>query len=314
MRPLFRLLLAAVAVLLAAPAAAPAAVQIGIAENQPAMFADPLFRDLDVKRVRVVMSYDVMTSGDDELARVTRYLESARAQGIQPLVTFEHARGDASICDVRRNFRRKVCALPTVRAYTRNLRLFLARFPWVRVLSPWNEINHHTQPTSRDPRRAAAFTDAARRACPRCTLMVADVLDLANRVSARRPVFTRTTTYVTRFRRALKAPLRICGIHNYSDVNRFRDVGTRAVMRALGCRQYWLTETGGLFEFGGSFPPNARRQLRATRYMFRLANRHTAIKRLYVYNWFGRMTPRFDAGLVADGVARPAYREVARRL
>ena len=51
---------------------------------------------------------------------------------------------------------------PTLRdsthySYTRNLRLFLARFPWVRVLSPWNEINHYSQPTSRDPRRAAAF-------------------------------------------------------------------------------------------------------------------------------------------------------------
>jgi hypothetical protein len=144
--------------------------------------------------------------------------------------------------------------------------------------------------------------------------MVADVLDLANRVSAKKPRFTRLQAYVKRFRRALKAPRRVCGIHNYSDVNRFRDVGTRAVMNALGCRQYWLTETGGLFEFGRAFRADPRRQLRATRYMFRLAARHKAIKRLYVYNWFGEMTPRFDAGLVADGEARPAYREVARKL
>src|SRR5918997_1456056 len=157
--------------------------------------------------------------------------------------------------------------------------------------------------------RVATFTDAVRRLCRRCTIMAADVLDLANRVSARRPVFTRTIAYLQRFRRALKTPRRICGIHNYSDVNRFRDVGTRAVMGALGCRQYWLTETGGLFEFGASFPPSASRQVRATRYMFRLANRLKAVRRLYVYNWFGRMSPRFDAGLVADGAARPAYRE-----
>jgi hypothetical protein len=32
-------------------------------------------------------------------------------------------------------------------------------------------------------------------------------------------------------------PRKICGIHNYSDVNRFRDTGTRAIIRALGCRQ-----------------------------------------------------------------------------
>ena len=42
--------------------------------------------------MRVVVSYDVMTSRDDELQRVTDYLTGAHAQGIEPLVTFEHAR------------------------------------------------------------------------------------------------------------------------------------------------------------------------------------------------------------------------------
>ena len=48
--------------------------------------------------------------------------------------------------------------------------------------------------------------------------------------------------------------------------------------------------------------------------MFRLARRYPRITRLYVYTWFGRVTPRFDAGLVARGKPRPAYYEVRRRL
>jgi hypothetical protein len=54
--------------------------------------------------------------------------------------------------------------------------------------------------------------------------------------------------------------------------------------------------------------------LRATQYMFKLARRYKRIRRLYVYTWFGAITPRFDAGLVAKGKPRPAYRELKRRL
>src|SRR5690606_25375025 len=77
-----RLLLALLAALLGLPAgSAAAAVTVGISENNPQMFDDPLFQALDVEHTRVVVSYDVMRSGDDELARVTHYLNSARAAG-----------------------------------------------------------------------------------------------------------------------------------------------------------------------------------------------------------------------------------------
>jgi hypothetical protein len=31
-----------------------------------------------------------------------------------------------------------------------------------------------------------------------------------------------------------------------------------------------------------------------------------------VYTWFGGVTPRFDAGLVADGTPRPALAEIKK--
>jgi hypothetical protein len=290
-----------------------AAFHIGIGENRPELFNDPMFTSLGVKQVRVVVSYDVMTSGDDELPRVTKYLLAARAAGIEPLVTFEHARGAAEICGKRKNRRKRQCRLPSAARYQREFRLFRKRFAFVRSYVPWNEINHFTQPTSRNPKAAAKFTRIARKNCFGCKVAVADVLDQADHPRAKKPTYRRTLRYIKQFRRALRTPRTICGLHNYSDVNRFRDTGTKKIIKALGCKEIWLTESGGIYKFGG-FGTNARRQLKATRFMFKLARRFKRIKRVYVYTWFGRTTPRFDAGLVARGRPRLAYREVKKHL
>jgi len=319
-----RLLIAAVAAcaLLAAPSAASAAYVVGISENQPALFADPLFRSLGAKKVRVVVPWNVTTANDGRLPELHQYVAQADAQGVEVLVSFEHARGDASRCNLRRNFSKAVCRIPSVAQYETAMRAFRQAFPTVRTISPWNEVNHYTQGTARNPRRAAQFTDKWRQICPTCTLVAADILDQADNPNARRPTFRKTAAYIRTFRRHLRAPRRICGIHNYSDTNRFRSTGTRAIIRALGCRQIWLTETGGLYKFGRFWnrttkkgcSTNASCQLKATKYMFSLARSNPRIKRLYVYTWFGAVTPRFDAGLVAGGVPRPALAEVKRRI
>ena len=315
MPSLRRALLLAVLLAVAAPATAPAALRIGIAENTPNLFSDPLFQALGAKYARVVVSYDVMSSGDDELQRVTDYLNGAAAAGVEPLVSFEHARGAAEICNQRRYRRRKQCRLPTPKQYERNFKLFRARFPLVKTYAPWNEINHFTQPTYRKPKAAARFTDIARRNCRGCKIVVADLLDTADNARAKKPRYRSALRYIKRFKRALKAPRTICGLHNYSDTNRFRDRGTKAIIKALRCKEIWLTETGGIYRFrAGKLRASAKRQLRATKFMFKLARRNRRIKRLYVYTWFGATTKRFDAGLVAHGRPRPAYREVRKRL
>ena len=313
---LFRLLtpLFSALALLAAPAGAQAALTVGIGENDPRMFSDPLFAQLGAKHARVVVSWNVLTRrGDDEAIRVTQYLDAARAAGVRPLVTFEHARGDATICNRRQNRRKAQCRLPSAKAYEKNLRAFKQRFPEVRDIVAWNEINHFTQPTYRNPRAAARFTQIARKVFKGGTVVAADILDQADNTRARRPTFRSATRYIARFRRYYKGPRKVCGVHNYSDVNRFRSTGTRAIVNALGCRQIWLTEAGGIYKFG-SFKASQQRQLRATKYMFRLARSIKAIKRLYVYTWFGGVTSRFDAGLVAGGKARKAYGEVRKRV
>jgi hypothetical protein len=317
-------LLVVAAALLGLPAAASAKVTVGISENNAGMFADPLFTSLGAKHARIVVAYDVMTAkGSDLASRVRPYLQAARAAKIEPLVSFEHHAGDANICNRRKNFKKAVCALPSPKKYQRNVKAFLKAFPWVRVISPWNEINHYTQPTSRDPKAAARFSDIVAKACGKCTVVVADVLDQADRVSAKHPKYTRTLKYIRSFNGALKSRRAICGLHNYSDVNRFRTLGTKTLVDALGCKQVWLTETGGLYKFTSFWTASTMKgcstsaacQLKATRYLCRKTVKVSrSIKRVYVYTWFGRTTPRFDAGLVAHGRPRLAYREVKKHL
>jgi hypothetical protein len=309
-----RLLIPVLSVLavLAIPAGAQAAVTVGIAENNPQMFSDPLFTKLGVKQARVVVSWNVTSRhGDDEINRVSQYLDAARASGVTPLVTFEHARGDATICNKRKNRKKIQCKLPTAKQYEKNIRAFKKLFPFVKNVVPWNEINHFTQPTYKNPKTAARFTTIARKVFKGGTVVAADILDQADNTRAKHPTYRSATRYVKKFRRYYKGPRKVCGVHNYSDINRFRTTGTKAVIKALGCKQIWLTEAGGIYKFTG-FKASQSRQLKATKYMFKVTKRIKKIKRLYVYTWFGGVTSRFDSGLVANGKARKAYAEVRK--
>ena len=313
----FRLpfLLITLAALLAAPAAAQAKLTVGIAENNPGMFSDPLFTQLGAKHARVVVSWNVANGHDDELNRVIQYVRAAESHGVTPLVTFEHARGDASICNKRKNRKKAQCKLPTAKQYEAALRKFKLYIPSVRNVVAWNEINHFTQPTYKNPKAAAKFTTIARKVFKGGTVVTADILDQADNVHAKRPTFRSTTRYIKAFRKAYKGPRSICGVHNYSDTNRFRSIGTKAIIKALGCKQIWLTEAGGLYKFAG-FKANQKRQLKATKYMFKVAKANKRIKRLYVYSWFGApRSARFDSGLVGtNGKPRKALAEVRKHV
>ena len=111
----------------------------------------------------------------------------------------------------------------------------------------------------------------------------------------------------------------IWGLHDYSDVNRLQSWRTREVSRALG-GQVWLTETGGIVQFGGAFPnrhgSGLSRAARVLSYTLNLGASYSRIKRVYLYNWTGGVnSSRFDAGLT-DSRHRPrvGYVVVCRRL
>jgi hypothetical protein len=271
-----RALVLAVLLLLAAPAPAGARFVLGIGDQSARMLDDPRFAALGLRDSRIVVPYDVAVD-PAQLARYAPVLELARARGVRMLVSFAASA-------------RAPARLPSVRSYRRAVRAFRARFPWVHDLGAWNEANHVSQPTARHPGQAARLYNVLRAECRHCRIVAADVLDQAG-----------FATWVRRFRRVARAP-RIWGLHDYVDVNRFRD-------------QVWLTETGGVVRFARSFDYDERRAARSTRHVLRLAARR-GVRRVYLYQWTGApLGARWDSGLIADdGRPRPALNVVERFL
>jgi hypothetical protein len=284
----FRLLAAALALVavLALPASSPA-VEYGMGDELPTMFGAPLFKDLGLRKARYVVAYDAALTESFERQQADGFLRAAHAAGYELIVSFEHSR-----------LPRKAKQLPSQRAYQRGVRAFMRRYPYVRIFSPWDEINDCSQPTCRSPKVAARYFLTMKRTCGGCTVMAAEVLDTPN------PPLLMVTYLQQYMKVAAKGRPALWGLHNYSDVNRFRSTGTRDMLQTVK-GAIWITESGGLYSFTG-FPPSLARQERAEKQMFTLAKLSPRIQRLYIWSWTGGGL--FDAGLTnVDGTPRPAY-------
>ncbi len=269
---------------------------VGIGDENPAMFTDPTWQALGVKVARFFTAYDVASGADPAaLASLKVWLTAAQTAGVQPMVAFYHNNSSPK-------------KMPSVATYTTDMRDFVAMFPTVKVLTPWNEVNRGNVRAPNDnydsptPKQAAKYYLALKKVCPSCTVVGLDVLDSTNPGA--------TISYINAFKVAVgsKHMPHIWGLHNYSETNRFVDNGTKAMLADVP-GQVWLTETGGLAEFKPHFPFNLSRQAKATKYMFSLADSSRRITRLYIYSWFGGAGKNggFDAGLVdATGAPRPS--------
>jgi hypothetical protein len=292
-------------VVLAAAGGAPAVSQAyitGVGDNNPNMFASPFYKALDTQISRYVAPYNVADTPAD-LAAVRTWVQAAHTSGIQPLIAFYHARGRAGTHQ------------PSVAAYTKEIKKFFKLFPEIKTYTPWNEANRGNVVVSGgasfhspSAKLSAQYYLAMRSACPGCKIVGLDVLD-GQKIGP-------TISYIRAFQRYAKGRLpTIWGLHNYSDTNRYRSTGTKAVLAAVK-GQVWLTETGGLVQFGGAFPYSLSRAAKAINYMFKLAASNSRIARLYIYNWYGGTSEtRFDAGLVdLYGAPRPGYYAVLKKL
>ena len=285
--------------LLALPGAAQARtnVRVSIADQNQAMFDAPAYRALHLKTTRYFIRWDAIRSPAD-LARADAYVRRARAAHVRVLMHIS-----------TNDFTPKRAHLPSVAEYRRSVGALVRRYRrlGVREWGAWNEVNHKTQPTWKSPKRAAQYFKTMRALCRGCKIVALDILDQAG-----------ATRYIQRFYRALGSSrrfARIVGIHNYSDTNRasHHGRGTRSIILAVRTfnrrTQFWMTETGGVVNFGHSFPCNERRAAKSVSRMFGLARSYRRyVKRLYVYNWVGSDCNGFDTGLTkANGQLRPAY-------
>ena len=287
----------------AAPQKSEAAVLVGIGDQDASMFNDPLFTQIGFKRARYFPSWNV-AQVPQEATWLDQWLAGAQARGVEPLISFFAASGSA--CPS------KPCKLPTVRQYTKAFKAFRKRWPQVKVISPWNEANHRSQPTFKNPKRAAQYYNVVRANCRGCKIIAADVIDETN-----------MERWLEVFRKTAKKP-KIWGLHNYRDTNKRKGQllgGTKRLLKAVK-GDIWLTETGGLVKFvlpnGHTLVPfSESRANRATKRMFALAKRYRSrIKRLYIYHFMQSTSDnRFDAGLISNtGQARPAYQTVLNQL
>jgi hypothetical protein len=276
----------------------------GIGNERTSMFSNPLYGQLHTRIVRYIAPYDAVAH-PYSLSLATTFIHDAEAAHEQVLIAFYHSEYTPT-------------KLPSVSVYQRDVQRFVKLFPHVRQYESWDESNRGNEPhqfSSPSAVSAAQYYQVVIRACKGCNVIGLDVLDAQ--------YIQPTLQYISEFKREI-GRLRtvmpsIWGLHNYSDVNRLESWRTRDIVRALG-GQVWLTETGGVVKFGGSFPNNhgsgLTRAAKVLRFMFALAGSMAQVKRLYIYDWNGgNRSTRFDAGLMnAREQPREGYVVVCRQL
>lgn len=323
---------AALVALLVLPAAAPAAkvnIAVGIGDQSAAMFSNPHFKALKVKKARYFIPWNAIDN-PTALGAADAWLRAAKTAGVRPLL---HLDG----LDIGRETRP-----PSVKVWRSKVRALVSRYrrgtdgrASVPDWGVWNEANSKTQPVYRlsGARRTARYFIELRKVCRACQIVALDVLDAGN-----------IKGYIGAFYRALGRKKRlasIVGIHNYGDTNRPKNntgVIIKTVRRYNRRAKFWMTETGGIALLQHDDPTTGRlkqsrglgcnparpasaerRQARAVGKMFRIARRYRRhVKRLYPYNFYGincDRTRRFDAGLIRlDGSRRPAYTTLRRAM
>ena len=267
---------------------------IGVGENSYRMFFDQRFQQLGVKTLRVVIPYDYERSPFDK-KRFEPYLMFAHAEHKDVLVHF--GRSD------RRGGLRK---LPSVLAYRKAVVAFAKAHPWVTTYGVWNEASHSSQPTHRNPRRAAQFATALHRAVPAAKRIV--VLDaLGDR---------RMSSYTRAFRHYYKLRSRkdVWGLHNYDDANVSHKARyTREYLRLVPGK-VWITETGGIVH-NQHRNYGVRSAAKATTVALRIARSSRRVQRAYFYHWIRNPRNFWDSAFIgAGGAPRPAYRIFKRAL
>jgi len=282
-------------VLLAVPAAASAQerphVLVGIGEQSPDLFEDARFHATGIRNARLLVPWDLVKMGGGPLHSADVWLDRARRDGVEPLVSFGHSMSE-----------RRQLKLPSVREYTAQVKAFRVRYPWVRQFSTWNEANLASkQPTGRHPRRAAVFFRALKKQCRGCTVVAAELLVTGN---------WRMWRWIRAFRERAGRGRLIFGLHNYPDVTRLRSRATRSFARRVRNAELWVTETGGIVRHR-NFDYDEDRAARAVRHAFKLVSALPRVRRLYVYNWRYDGNERWDSGLISlDGTERRAYFEL----
>ena len=292
-----------------APASSSAFV-VGVGDQNPAFFTNEHLQALGSKRTRLIVAYDAVLK-PSQREHLDAWMSAAREAGQEILVAFNPPEG-MQCPNV--NGRRTCTLAPTAR-YRKAFQAFRARYPYVRLIQPWNEVNNLTQPTAHRPDAVVRYYKIVRSVCRSCKVVGADIQDLPNMVRY-------TRRLLAEFRRQRVPTPKLWGLHNYTDVNRFvkdRNSSLRKFVRLVPGK-VWLTETGGIYRFQPqnarqTFRPDLRRQKRAMETLFTYVKRYQRkVKRVYLYNWLAPdASNRWDSAVLdVAGAPRPVYDVLVR--
>jgi hypothetical protein len=283
------LILTLFAVALLAPAQAEARAKIAFSDNAIATLKDPRFQATGIKQIRKNVPFDTVANGGQALTDLDAWFATAKAQGIQPLVSFYKSKRG-------RRF------LPSVASYRNHFRAFRARYPWVRTFSTFNEANFpDAQPTGNNPKRTAQFYRAARKECSggRCTVLTMDFRADGSKHSLR---------WLKTFKRYMGKGPHTWGLVSHPDINRSSFKRTKEFLKNTR-GNVWAVEAGAVNYFGKGFRPSIKRQTKSARFMMtRYLKVSRRLKRMYVYHWRAAKQDIWDSGLLnPNGTPRPAY-------
>jgi polysaccharide biosynthesis protein PslG len=289
--------------ILAAPVQAKAKPVVGIGEQSPQLFSDQRWVDLPKNKkhyVRYVMPWDALRFKATR-PLVDEWMRGAEATHARVMLSFSYS--------VKHSRQFKV---PSNSAYRKQIKAVRKRYPFITTFQTWNEANQGLQPTFKKPKAAARLYDTLVKTCKHCTITAPSLL-LASDLKAVR--------WAKTFDKAAKKKVKIWAIHNHIDANRNTKTGTKLFLKYTR-GQVWMTETGAIWNrwIGRRKLKqyNHKTAVRAVRNIFKLQRLNPRrIKRIYVYNWFGRAEkrPRWDSGLVnASGTERKTLKTLRAQL
>ena len=306
----------------ARPASASASVHhplVGIGDDKPDMLSDPRFLALGITAVRYDMAWDAL-SVPYQRAEVTAWMDAAHRDGLDVLVTIDHSDRVLyrSVKVHGRTIRRAVSqtrVMPATGAYLRAFQSFRTLFPWVSEFVTWDETNCFCEASYDREARVASYYRAMHSACPSCTILAAEFLDVDRQFAV--PM----STWVKKLDRALGYQPPYWGLNDYEDANHMVSTQTRRLLRLVR-GDIWLAETGGIVNRHNDtkhpgFPQNAAHAAKVDSFILNtLGSLSPRIQRIYLYEWDAR-TPvdSWDSALISyDNLPRPGYEVVARTL
>jgi hypothetical protein len=276
---------------------------IGIGDNKTDVFTDPRFVALGITQIRDDVPWDVLRSAYTR-NRLAAWLAGARADHLTPLISFDHSGRPG-----------KQRSLPSVAQYSDAFVKLHRLYPWVTEFITWDEANFYSEPTANNPQRVVDYYDAIRGACPQCTVLAADLLDIDNPRYAVPEV-----KWAHEFIADAHTQPPYWALNDYVGAN---DLDAHSTLQLLGAVKgnVWLTETAGIVSdrahAGVASAASLNHEAVVDHFILHtLAALSPRIQRVYLYEW-NAQTPHdaWDSALIAaNGVPRPAYDELADSL